>query len=333
MEKFITYDIFKYEILAQALSNKNRLKILNLLKDGPLNIHDISKELKMPMPTVTVNIQKLEESGLITCMSKAGKHGKQKICSLKYEELTLKFFHNEIKDEEHVNSTEPIIDINHESLSQSPIKNNSLLEKNIDIKIGSFTEYNVKPESGIASLKEIVDNANGVALSSSPEKMDCEVLWFNDGYVAYDVPLSLDSYTLDSIKISFEVCSEHMFFGNNWASDISLWLNDYEIGTYTSEGYFGSKGILTPNWWPLDKPQHGEYVSFEVNTNGTYINGNIIQSFTIKELTNIQDSFQIKIGIKEDAKNARGIMIFGEHFGNYKQSIKIQAQLATYSER
>jgi len=327
MEKFIICDIFKYEVIAQALSNKNRLRILNLLKDGQLNIHDISKELNMPMPTVTVNIQKLEESGLITCSAKAGKHGKQKICSLKYQELTLHFFDVQPKDEEPPNNPEPVmINTHHDTILHSPISP-TILENNIDIQLGSFTNHNVKPESGIASLTEIINNGGGVNVFSSPEKMDSQVLWFNDGYVVYDVPLSLDDYTLDSIKISFEVCSEHMFFSKNWPSDISLWINNYEIGTHTSEGYFGNKGILTPNWWPLDKPQHGEYVSFEVDSNGTYINGDMIGSSTIKELTNIHSSIQIKIGIKENAENSRGIMMFGENFGNHKQGIKVQVRL------
>ena len=65
MKRLTLHKLSDIEVLAQALSNKNRLKILSLLKTGSYNINDISNKLKIPMPTVTVNIKKLEKSGLI----------------------------------------------------------------------------------------------------------------------------------------------------------------------------------------------------------------------------------------------------------------------------
>ncbi|MPW25703.1 ArsR family transcriptional regulator [Alkalibaculum sp. M08DMB] len=323
MDKFVTHDIFKYELIAQALSNYNRLKILDLLKDGDYNINHISKTLKMPMPTVTVNIQKLEESGLIICTSKSGKHGKQKICSLKYRELTLKFFDEETE-------TYNIVDTDFfPSIEKNPSTDLQLTEKIIDVKLGSYNSFKVSSSYGMASANELIEKGNALCSFSSDEKNKCEVLWFNDGFITYDIPIDIGDNILDSLNVSFEMCSEHMFFNNNWPSDISLWINSVELGTYTSEGYFGDKGILTPSWWPIDKPQHGELISFKVDNIGTYINEKIFSALKIKELIVSDNTISIKIGIKKHAKNSRGIMIFGEQFGNHKQNINVHVVYKT----
>jgi len=36
----------------------------------------------------------------------------------------------------------------------------------------------------------------------------------------------------------------------DWPSDISLWVNDVKIGTWTSPGDYGDRrGVHTPRWW------------------------------------------------------------------------------------
>ena len=43
------------------------------------------------------------------------------------------------------------------------------------------------------------------------------------------------------LDLSAEICSEVAGFDNRWASDITVWINDVEIGTWTSPGDFGGE--------------------------------------------------------------------------------------------
>ena len=55
----------KLEVL-RGLSSPIRIKILRLLhSNGPMNVNEISKRLKLPQSTIATNIQILKDSGLI----------------------------------------------------------------------------------------------------------------------------------------------------------------------------------------------------------------------------------------------------------------------------
>lgn len=318
MNKLTINDIFEYKLIAQALSNKTRLKIISLLSQGNFNINEISKSLKMPVPTVTVNVQKLEDCGIVKSQLKSGKHGKQKICKLQYNEIILKL-HNH-KEEIFENKE------NKKIKTTTEITYSDVLNKEININIGDFVDFQVNPECGLATRNKYIGTNNSRDAFFSPDKVKSQVIWFNDGYLHYDIEnnLSEDSI-IESIIISFEACSEHLFFNKNWPSDITLWLNDKEIGTYTSEGHFSSsKGELTPEWWPNQKSQFGELLTFEINNDSSYLNENIISSLNIKNvLSSPKNSISLKLGIKNNAKNSRGIIIFGDEFGSFPQHIKI----------
>lgn len=310
--KLIVQDIYKYEVIAQALSNKTRLKIINLLSTGEYNINEISKELNMPVPTVTVNVQKLEESGIIQCHSKSGKHGKQKICFLKYDQILLNI--NEAIYEEPDLKNDMVKD-NNDSYSE-------IISETINIPLGEFIDYKVNVDCGLASLSEYIGGTiNNSNLFSSPERKNARIIWFNDGYLTYQLDIDSSEYVFESLSISFEACSEHLFFNKNWPSDITVWLNDYELGTHTSEGNFNSSRNINPSWWPTEKSQAGELICFEIDQDATYINGNIIKSLKISDILNDNNDITIKIGIKEDAVNSRGLIIFGKSYGFYDQDI------------
>ncbi|MFZ7133606.1 MAG: ArsR/SmtB family transcription factor [Eubacteriales bacterium] len=310
--KLIIQDIYKYEVIAQALSNKTRLKIIDLLYNHDYNINEISKKLNMPVPTVTVNIQKLEESGIVECHAKSGKHGKQKVCKLKYDEILLQF-----REEPQDNKVEHLTVI-----KDSPANYTEIIEESIDIPLNDYIDCKVTPDCGLASYHKFIGKSNHPDAFLSPERSKAQILWFNDGYIQYQLDIDSTNCIYESLSISFEACSEHLFFNRNWPSDITLWINDHELGTHTSDGYFGEPMNRNPSWWPSDKSQGGELITFEIDQNATYINGNLIQSLKLKDIFDKDDRMiSIKIGIKEDAKNCRGIIIFGKDYGFYDQNI------------
>lgn len=49
---------------------------------------------------------------------------------------------------------------------------------------------------------------------------------------------------------AIEICSEAPNHKDDWPSDITVWINNHEVGTWTSPSDFGGeRGVLTPAWW------------------------------------------------------------------------------------
>ena len=68
-------------VISKALSNKDRIKILNLLNDGPLSIMEISHKLKIPVSTTANHIQILDDARLIMTEYTPTLKGHMKLCS------------------------------------------------------------------------------------------------------------------------------------------------------------------------------------------------------------------------------------------------------------
>jgi len=62
-----------YKIFFGTLNNKNRLKIINLLRKGKKCVDEISKELKFNQTTVSHNLKRLLHCGFVF-VEKKGKH-------------------------------------------------------------------------------------------------------------------------------------------------------------------------------------------------------------------------------------------------------------------
>lgn len=73
--------------VGQAISGDLRLRILNLLRAGEKNLNEIAKALEVPLSTTTVNVQKLEDAGLLKTDFRPGIRGTQKVCSLAYKRI------------------------------------------------------------------------------------------------------------------------------------------------------------------------------------------------------------------------------------------------------
>ncbi len=121
-----------------------------------------------------------------------------------------------------------------------------------------------------------------------------------------------------------EICSEAPGFLENWPSDITVSINDVEVGTFHSPGDFGSRrGRLTPPVWPNGNTQYGLLKTFSVREHGSFLDGK--PENPLIELTDLElekkPFISLKIAVKEDAANIGGINIFGEKYGDFPQGI------------
>ena len=65
-------------------------------------------------------------------------------------------------------------------------------------------------------------------------------------------------------------------------------------------------------------------INLTINNDGTFINGEKVTNVTLKEInpTKFMD-LKFKLGIKENARFAGGLNLFGKKFGDYNQGLSL----------
>ncbi len=284
----------------RALASPIRLRILQLLHDqGPLKVADIGTVLRLPQSTVATNIIQLEEVGLVLSRTIKGRRGQQKICSARYDEILIRFR-----------------------------KSASELDRGfaeVAMPIGLFTSCEVSAPCGLCSTQGIIGFLDVPDSFLDPERMQAGLLWFGRGFVEYKFPNNakmLDA-RLEAMEISLELASEAPGSADEWPSDISLWVNNVMVGTWTSPRDFGGRrGKFTPSWWKIESSQFGELKTWRITATGTEIDGRPISQVGLESLKlHEHRSIRVRLGIAPGAMHPGGVNIFGRGFGNFDQDI------------
>lgn len=291
----------------KGLASPIRMDILRLLHDrGKLNVNEISRALSLPQSTVAINVQTLEQAGLVETYSIKATKGHQKICSAKYDEIIFRF--------------EP---------SEKRAKNNQI---EVAMPLGLFTSCEVTAPCGLCSPEGVIGLLDVPDFFLDPGRVQAALIWFGRGYMEYKFPnnAKLINSRVDALEFSMELSSEVPGTNLNWPSDITLWVNDHRIGTWTSPGDFGDKrGVYTPHWWKLEGSQYGKLKTWRITRNGSFIDGVAISDVTVGDIGLAEHhSIRMKIGIETNAHHPGGVNIFGRGFGNYDQDIIMRLHLA-----
>lgn len=286
----------------KALGSELRINIIKLLQENhEMNMNELATSLGITNGALTSHIKKLEESGIIQVMTERGGHGNQKICKVAIDKIVVDVESEETEEDQNIYNTE--------------------------VKVGHYSDYNVYPTCGLATSKAIVGEVDDPRYFSHPDRINAGILWFTKGYIEYMIPNLLPNATkIDQITVSLEISSEAPGINNDWPSDISIFLNDVKIGTWTSPGDYGDvQGIFTPDWWFPNWNQYGLLKMIVINKKGTFVDGLKISDVTINQFNlDYKSTVRFKFEIEEDAKNIGGITIFGSEFGNYNQDIKVR---------
>jgi Predicted transcriptional regulator len=293
--------------IGKALSSPVRLQILKLLHDNSYNIAEISEHLNIPASSAALHIRILENVDLVNIKIQPGLHGTMKLCSRK-------------KDDLHILLARTRQDIDH--------------VKSFSMPIGSYTDCSVTPTCGIVNEHRFISEDDTPSGFFLPERLSAQLLWSSSGYVEYKFPYPFTQpQSIKRLVLSFEICSEAPNFQENWKSDITIWINGVECGTWTSPGDFGSRrGRLNPDWWESGATQHGLLTTLEITPAKTYLNQRVVSAVSLTSL-NLQNAsnITIRIGNKEDAKNKRGFSLFGEKFGDFEQAILLSLVYNNFS--
>ncbi len=281
----------------KALSSPRRLQILEMLGEHPRNVSEIANAMDMPLSTANLHINALEDAGLLLTEMRPGERGLQKVCARAYTFVVMQF-----------------------SLSKH-VDTNSL---EIAMPVGAFVDSNVSPTCGMASSENIIGMLDDPASFYEPGRTNAQLIWFHQGYIEYRFPNRLPSQArVSSLQLSMEICSEAPLHHDNWPSDITVWINDVDIGTWTSPADFGGqRGLLTPRWWETNNTQYGLLKVWQVREEGSFVDGVRTSETSIKNLNLVEREYiAVRLGIKPDAKHIGGLNLFGQQFGNYPQDI------------
>lgn len=280
----------------EALASSVRLRIIQLLSKKKMNIKELATALNLSSAIITMHVSKLEKASII----KTEKVGQQKISSLRVDKIEINF-------------PERIF--------------NAFDIKESSIPVGHYTNYSVYPTCGLATEHAFIGKVDEPKYFMDAERMDAQLLWFTKGFVEYQTPNLLnENEKLEMMEISMELSSEFPFANNNWLSDITFYLNETELGIWTSPGdYADIRGKYTPAWYPDNQNQYGLLKTIRITHHGTYMDGDPLSALTIDDLSSDEvDLWKLKIEVKDDAEHIGGCTLFGRSFGNYSQDIKVK---------
>jgi len=303
---FLTVDPEDNIGLLKGLSSPLRIKILRLLhSNGPMNVNEISASLRLPQSTVATNVQVLEGAELIRTETSKASKGQQKICSARFDEVVIRLDGAPTQQQDH--------------------------KIEVAMPLGLYTSYQVSAPCGLCSTEGVIGLLDVPDFFLDPSRMRAALIWFGRGYVEYKFPnnAKIAGAEIEAIEFSMEISSEVPGTNSEWPSDISLWVNDVRIGTWTSPGDFGDRrGKFTPRWWKLEGSQYGRLTSWTVSARGCFVDGKRVSRVTLNELDlAAHHSIRLKIGIDEKAERPGGLNIFGRGFGNHDQDIEMRLHL------
>ncbi len=283
--------------LGKALSSPIRMDILNLLYEQKMIIGDIARHMDLPVSSTAFHLKILESAGLISVEELPGTRGGQKLCSCKTDHVSIELI-NKNKDV-------------HEVFS-------------VEMPIGGYSACQVAPTCGLYSLDGYIGEKDTEYSFYYPEKINAGIIWTSSGYLDYKFANAIPrDRKAKRISISAELCSEALGYDENWKSDISLWINGIPCGVWRSPGDFGKRrGRLNPEHLDNGSSQYGMQVRWEVDQDGSYVNGEKKTDTTIDQLKLTERAFiAVRIGNNPNARHVGGFNLFGKHFGDYEQDI------------
>lgn len=289
--------------VTHALSTELRLSMMKLLNTRRMNVAELAEALDIPVSTAASNVKVLEQAKLIETELLPASRGAMKVCRRTYDDIKIR--------------------MNAPELHGSDL--NRCYE--IEMPIGSFIACEAAPTCGMVSEEGPMIAEDSPAGFFHPNRFQAQLIWLRKGYLEYRYPLELPpDAQIQSIQFSMEICSEAPNYDPDWPSDITLWINGVEIGTWTSPGDFGGRrGKLNPSWWSDSGTQFGLLKTWCIDDTRSMLDEKEISAVTLNELNLASRSYvDMRFGVKEDAVFKGGLNLFGKRFGDHEQDLKMK---------
>lgn len=282
----------------RALDSSTRLQILSLLSLNSMGVSELADVLALPLSTVNFNLKLLEDAGLLNIEFVPGTRRSKRLVSRRYDFLNVQ-----------------LPGMNHETEA-------GLLE--VSMPIGNYRRVEAIAPCGLASEDRFIGRMDDPRSFYEPDHVFAQIIWFSHGFIEYAFPNNLPfGATLTALELSLELCSETFEHNMDWPSDLTVWINGVDIGTFTSPADFGgTRGKLTPHWWSVEQSNYGLLKHWRVTHEGTFLDDELLSSVTVNDIPlEERHSLEVRIGIKDNAQHRGGLNLFGRRFGNYPQDL------------
>lgn len=290
--------------LGRALSVPERLQIMKSLLNATKSVSAISKELDIPVSSVSRHIDVLVEAGLVYVVYKPSLKGHTKYCSQAILEVAVSLELEKMDEKEKAYT--------------------------VEMPVGMFSHCHIKAPCGMTGAEGEIGPVDNPKTFFSPDRVHAECIWFDNGFISYNFPVDYpQNRQYSEITFSFEACSETMCYNNDWPSDITVCINGIEVATFTLPGDFGGRrGKYTPIYWPVTSTQFGMLKRIKIDEEGVWIDHVFISNKVKYSQLKIGEgtSVRLDIGIKETAEHRGGLNLFGKNFGDYPQAIVMTIQ-------
>lgn len=293
--------------LAASLSSPARIQTLKLLYFNSYSVGEIAEKLNIPYSSASLYVKSLENVGLIKTKTLQGSRGAKKICSRNHNAISIR-----------LNKTDDSVD----------------KVSTISMPIGCYTKCEIVPGCGIVSEAGYLAPDDRPEMFFMPNHVFAQLIWSKTGFVEYQFPYLLTPKDKPKgLQLSFEVCSEFYNYNEDWPSDITIWINGTECGTWRCPSDYGARrGRLNPEWWSSGCTQYGKLLILELSETGCLLNGTPVPNLTIHQFHfSANAPITIRIGNKPDAEYPGGFNIFGKKFGDFEQDIVLSITYASES--
>lgn len=279
----------------KALASPVRIHIIQKLSRRKMSVSELATDLNLSSTIILLHLNKLADAGII----KFERVGHNKVSRLQVDNINVHF--------------PQMIYPEFESYTTQ-------------VPVGHFTNFNVTPSCGLAGKTDYIGKVDNPAYFADPDRMNAGMIWWCNGFVEYQFPNYLaKNDKLEMLDLSMELGSEFPFSNNVWPSDITIYINGTEIGTWTSPGDFSDiRGKYTPEWVPDNVNQYGILKTFRLTHDGSFLDGQPFTDVSLEDLDTHRETFSVRFAIKKNAKNNGGCCIFGHGFGNYNQDIEMK---------
>lgn len=295
----------------KALASETRIAILRALEQGPMSIGAIARAIGISQPLATQNVQQLHKAGLIETEIVAASATVHKLCHRRYQEILV---------------TCP------EEPTGEPI-----LTKTVAMPVGAYTRIEPQQPCGLCGVDGPIGIADDPSVFWHPQRMHAQCLYIGRGFVEYQFPREMPAgVEVRDVAFSAELSSEASLPAgiNECPSDLTLWINQVKIGTWTCPGFFtGVRGRHTPGWLSLQCNQFGLLKTWRINADGAVVDGVRLSSLTPADL-HLFDArtISVRLGVEPTAAHQGGLELFGRKFGNYAQDLVLETRYTVKQE-
>ncbi len=285
--------------VAHALSTDLRLQIMTLVVDQAKSVGEIARALNVPVSTAALNVQVLENAGLVATEAQPGIRGTLKLVSRSLDRVSL-------------------------GLTRDDTRRNTVRVSELPVGAYSAAE-GIQPTCGLAAHDECFNMDDMPSAFWMPFRLRADLVWMREGTLEYRFPRVENPERLTALELSFEACSEASGYREDWPSDIGVSVNGVEIGVWRSPGDLGGhRGRLNPDWWMDVCTQYGLLVTWRVDNYGTALENQRVSRVSLRDLKLDGEWVAVRIGVKKISGHAGGMNLFGRGFGDHPQGVVLR---------